>query len=121
MELLGLLIWLWLIYAFIAGVFAAPIIFFGRKRIHFQRWELLVIILPFVAWAILMFSDLSTGKKSLANLAEPFYFAWAVPLAALIRVWVGQKAPDRLSATILITAVCIIAILSFFLIPPLPE
>lgn len=120
MEIFGLFLWLWLLHAVFGAILAFPIIYFGRKRIHFQRSELLIFIIPFSIWAFLMSTDLSLGK-SLANLGEPFYFVWGIPLAAGIRVMIGTRVPENRFAIALIVLVSIFAVIVFFATPPLPE
>ena len=120
MEEFGAMLWIWFVHAAIATVLSAPIVFFGRKRVHWRSWELLALVLPFIVWSLLMFSDLSTGK-SLANLGEPFYFSFAVPVAALVRVAVGTRIAERTFAGCLIAALCVVAVGVFFIVPPLPE
>ena len=112
---------IWAMHAAIAGVLSAPVVFFGRNRVHWRYWELLVLVLPFVVWTVLMSSELSTGRKSLANLGEPFYIAVAVPVIALVRVAIGTRIPERACAGALIALMSIIAGGVFFLVPPLPE
>ena len=112
---------IWLLHVVIAGVFTAPIVFLGRKRVHWRAWETVVFVLPFAVWAVLMFSDLSIEHKSLANLGEPFYFAAAVPVAALVRVAIGRRITEHFAAGSLIAVMCVIASGVFFLVPPLPE
>lgn len=121
MEELGAILLIWLLHVVIAGVCTAPVVLLGRRRVRWQPWELLVFVLPFTVWAVLMFSDLSTGRKSLANLGEPFYFAAAVPVAALVRVAVGLRISARACAGGLIAGVCGVAVGVFFLVPALPE
>ena len=121
MEEFGAMLWIWLVHAVVASVLSAPIIFVARKRVHWRAWEALVLILPFLIWCLLMFSDLSTGKKTLANLGEPFYFALAVPVAAIIRATSGSRVPERVCAVSLIVLVSVIAAVVFFIVPPLPE
>jgi hypothetical protein len=120
MEKFLALLWIWLLHAVFAGVLAAPIAFLGRKRVHWRAWELFVLVLPFFVWAVLMSSKLSIGK-SLANLSEPFWFALAVPVAALVRVAVGSRVSERACAASLIALVCVAAAAVFFIVPPLPE
>jgi hypothetical protein len=121
MEMFGGMLLVWLVHTVIAGVLTAPIIFFGRKRVHWQWWELSAWILPFAVWLFLMFSELSTGKKSLANLGEPFYFSLAIPLAALVRVGVGTRCAERVCSGVLLGMLCGVAAGVFFLVPSLPE
>jgi hypothetical protein len=116
----GAMLWIWFVHATIAAVLSVPVVFFGRRRVHWQWWELSVLVLPFIVWTLLMFS-LSTGRKSLANLGEPFLFSFAVPLAALARVCIGTRFPERRFAVALILALCSVAIAVFFGVPSLPE
>jgi hypothetical protein len=111
----------WLIYVAIAGVLAAPIVFFGRRRVHWMWWETLVFIVPFFIWMGLMFSELSTGRKSLANLGEFVFIGFAVPVAALVRVALGMRVRERACAGSLFALVCLTAVGVFWLTPMLPE
>ena len=119
-EEYGAVLWIWFVHAAIAGLLSAPVVFFGRNRVHWQAWELLVLIVPFVVWCLLFFSSLSDGK-SMGNLAEPIYFALAVPVVALARVVIGSRAPEHVSAGILIALMCVVAACVFFFVPSLPE
>jgi hypothetical protein len=121
MEEFGAMALVWVIHAGIAVAVSAPIVFVGRKRVRWQVWELLVLVLPFIVWSGLMASELSTGKKSLANLSEPFYFALAIPVAALVRIAAGPRVPQPLCSGGLIAAMCLLAGAVFFLVPALPE
>ena len=114
------MLFIWLVHAIIAAVLSAPIVFFGRKRVHWHFWELLVLILPYTVWCLLFFSELARGK-SMANFAEPFIFALAVPVAALVRVAISSRVPQRLCAGVLIATMCVVAAGVFFIVPPLPE
>jgi hypothetical protein len=121
MEVLGAMLLIWMVHAVIAAIPSAPIVFFGRKRVRWRFWELLVLVLPFIVWCLLMFSELSTGRKSLSNLGEPVCFALAVPVAALVRVAVASRIPERPCAAVLIAMACMVAAGVFFVVPPLPE
>jgi hypothetical protein len=121
MQEFGALWFIWLMHAGIAAVLSTPVVFFGRKRVHWQWWELSAFIIPFAVWALLMFSDLSTGRKSLSNLAEPVYFSVAYPLAAAMRIFIGTRVRERASAGGLILGLCVLAAVMFFLVPSLPE
>ena len=121
METFGLLLRIWAMHTAIAVVSSAPIVFFGRKRVRWRLWELLVLVLPFTVWTLLMFSEFSTGRKSLANLGEPFYIALGAPVAAFVRVAVGSRIPDSVCIASLIATLCLVAAGVFFIVPPLPE
>ena len=88
------MIFLWSVHAAIATVLSAPIVFFARKRVHWRWWELSALVLPFAVWLILMHSELATGRKSIANLGEPYLFSLAIPLAALVRVWARDSMSE---------------------------
>jgi peptidoglycan/LPS O-acetylase OafA/YrhL len=119
-EELGGLCLIWLMHAGLAVVLTAPIVLLSLGRVEWRWWEASVFVLPFVIWAMLFTSELSLGK-SLANLGEPFYFGFAIPAAALLRVVMARRVPERLCGAILVAAVCGAAVAVFFLTPPLPE
>jgi len=110
---------IWLIHAGIALILSGPIVFLGRKRVRWRLWELLAVILPFSIWAILMASELSLGRKGLGNLYEAFYLALGVPLAAIVRIVIGSRGRQQACAGSLIAVLCIVAVVVFFVVPPL--
>ena len=121
MHEFGAMVWIWTIHAVIGAVLCAPIVFFGRRRVHWHWWELAAFIVPFLVWSALMFSELSTGRKSLSNLAEPFFLTAALSLAAGTRVLIGAGARERATAGGVFFALCVLAAGVFFVIPSLPE
>jgi hypothetical protein len=117
-DSLGILL-IWLIHACIALVLSAPIVLLARKRVDWHAWELLAIVLPFAVWSLLIkWND--TGK-TLANLAEPFAFALAIPVAAMFRAAVGKRLPQERLAGFLIAMLCLVAAAVYFVMPALPE
>ena len=50
----------------IAGVLSTPIVYFGRRRVCWRLWELLVLVLPFAFWSVLMFSVFSGHRQKRA-------------------------------------------------------
>ena len=111
---------IWMMHVVVAVVFSAPIVFFGRTRVHWSRWDLLAFVLPFGVWLALMESSAGVGK-SLANLVEPVYFSFAVPIAALVRVMLGARVRERACSISLVALLCLTAICVFRWTPPLPE
>src|SRR5438477_11696028 len=109
MQLFRGMIFVWSVHAAIATVLCAPIVLFGRKRVHWRWWELSALVLRFTVWLFLMLSDLATGRKSIANLGEPYYFSVAIPLAALARVSLGTRFHERVSSAVLIGILCAVA------------
>jgi len=115
------LLTIWFGHAVVGTALAWPILFFGRKRVGWARWELLALTIPFCLWVLLMLSPLSTGRKSLANLGEPIYISFAMPLLALLRVCLGRRISEKVYAGSFITALCVVAAAVFFMVPFLPE
>ena len=114
MEAAGILFKIWMVQAAIGGALSAPILFFGRKRVGVALWEFLALIIPFLVWMALMLSPLATGRKSLANLGEPIYISFAMPVLALIRVAIGTKISERVCAVSFISFLSIVAAAVFF-------
>lgn len=121
MEKISILFSIWVIFSIPAALLAGLVIFFGRHRVDPKGWDALIFVVPFGIWACLISSDLSVDQKSLGNLGEPIYFMVAIPVAALVRVVVGRRLPQTPFAVALIVLVSIIAIATFFTVPPLPE
>lgn len=119
MEVIGLILLLWLYHTLIAGVLAAPIVFFGRKRAHWQAYELLAFVLPFSFWAMFMF--FGSQSKSMANFGEFFFVAISIPFAALGRVVQGSDKKQLEYSWLWILFLCVVAIATYFLVPSLPE
>ncbi len=119
MEGIGLILLLWSYHALIAGVLSAPIVFFGRKRAHWQACELIAFLMPFSFWALFMF--LGSRSKSMANFGEFVVVALAIPLAALGRVVVGGGKKQLEYSWLWILLLCGIAVATYFVVPSLPE
>src|SRR5262245_2534759 len=118
---MGTILLIWTVHAVAGAILSAPILYFGRKRVGWANWELLCMIVPFCVWALLMWSPLSAGRKSLANIGEPIYISFAMPIAALVRVGAGKHVPERICAAGLIGALCLVAATVFFAVPCKPE
>ena len=121
MESVGTLFLIWSVHAVIGAALSAPILFLGRNRVGWATWELLLLIIPFCVWEVLMFSPLAVGRKSLANLGEPIYISFAMPVLALLRVAVGRRISERVYAASFITALSVVAAAIFFMVPCRPE
>ena len=112
--------YIWVMHAVVAAVLSTPIVFLGRKRVHWGPLDFMAFVLPFGVWLVLSEFSEPTGK-SLANLIEPVYFSLAIPLAALFRVIVGARVREWACSTSLVALVCLTAACVFWLTPPLPE
>jgi hypothetical protein len=81
--------------------------------------DLLAFLLPFAAWVALI--SASFVGKSLGNLAEPIYFSFAIPVAALLRAIAGAQFEERTSSIGLVILLSLIAACFYSWTPPLPE
>ena len=113
------MLWIWFVHTLIGAVLSAPVVFFGRKRVHWGLFDLTAFLLPFAVWANLMNS--SMFSKSLANLGEPFFFSFAIPLAALVRVIAGSHGDERVWSVTLVASLCFTAAAVYCGTPSLPE
>jgi len=121
MDMIVTMFLIWLIHVAAGAALSSPILWFGRKRIVWTKWDLLALIIPFCIWLVLMSSPLSAGKKSLANIGEPIYISFAMPFAAMLRVGVGRHARNTSVALLVAGLLCGVAIATFFLVPMKPE
>ena len=120
-KFVPIMLWVWLIHAGIAAILSAPVVYFGRKRVHWHWHELLVFVVPFGIWFALN-GILDFVPKNLSNVViEPVIFGLAVPLAALVRVAIGTRISESASVKSLIGAVSVVAVGVFFMVPCLPE
>ena len=113
------MLWIWGVHSVIGAVFSAPIVWFGRKRAHWSLLDLLAFLLPFSVWGALM--NAHSMGKSLANLGEPFFFAFAIPVAAIIRVIVGAHVEERACSISLVVLLNLVAASVYWWTPALPE
>jgi hypothetical protein len=112
-------LWIWFVHAVIATVLSLPVIILGSRRVHWNRWDLSAFVLPFAVWLLLMAND---GQgKTLANLGEPFFFSFALPVAALVRVAIGTRVREVRCSISLLLLLCLVAIGVFFWTPALDE
>ena len=118
---MGTIFLIWTMHAVAGAILSTPILYFGRRRVTWANWQLLGLVLPFCVWLLLMLSPLSTGRKSLANVGEPIYISFAMPVVALVRVGAGKHVPESVLAAGLIGALCVLAALIFFVVPFKPE
>lgn len=112
---------IWTMHAAVGAALAAPILYLGRRRAGWANWQLFGLLLPFFVWLVLSLSPLSTGRKSLANIGEPILIGFAMPVAALLRVGMGRRFPERICAVGLIVFLCGVAMIVFFAVPFIPE
>ncbi|MBM3494037.1 MAG: hypothetical protein FJX72_06920 [Armatimonadetes bacterium] len=105
----------------IGALFAAPILWLGRRRIEWEAWMLLTPLVPFGVWFPLMTLTPLARGKSMANLIEIVYIIPSIPLAALALVLIGKRLPGRLSAALCTLGLALAGAAVCVLTPPLPE
>ncbi len=118
---MGTIFLIWAMHAVVGAALCAPILYLGRKRVSWANWQWLGLILPFCVWVALMLSPLSTGRKSLANIGEPIFISFSMPVAALVRVALAGAVSERACAAGIISALCLVAAAVFFVVPFKPE
>jgi hypothetical protein len=118
-EAIGLLFWLWFAQAVLALLLSSPLLYLARKRVIWRPWEAMVFVLPYAVW-LTCFLKFGEGK-SMSNLGECFTIACIIPVAVLTRIVTPGHKLQWLYSSILIFAMCLVAIVVFWLTPPLPE
>jgi len=106
------ILFLCLCSATIAVVLSAPIVFFGRRRVDWQVWEVLAFVLPFAVWCFLI--ALHDGGKSLSNLVEPILISLGIPVAVGLRLIIGRRESEAFVACHLIALLCVFAAAVYF-------
>ena len=109
----------WLIHAVVGVVPALIIAFLGRHRVSWRKWEAFAFLLPFGTWFFLTscFQQINPWK-GLGNLIlEPSCIGLAILFAALLRVALGRQCDETRLAVGLLTALCLLAALVYYLLP----
>jgi hypothetical protein len=112
MDILILIPVAWLLHVVVAGLPLALIVPLSRKRVHWQRWELLALILPYSIFTVLMLSNVES--KNPLNMFDATSISVAVAIAALVRVAVGTRIGERSCAILLMCLLCVVAVFVYF-------
>jgi hypothetical protein len=121
MNVIGLIFPMWVLHVVLTLLLASPVLLLGRRRAHWERRDLLALILPFAVWLTLMFSPLAHGKTFANALNEGLWMSAAIVVAALVRVWMSNLPHRRRYFPLLLAAVCVVGVIAFITTPPLPE
>jgi len=105
-----------LIFAGFTLLLSSPILVLGRKRIHWQLWELSVFVLPYAIWVSLFFSNIEP-KSDLNMAVETVFMILSVLVAVLARVIIEARFPERLCAAVLICLLCVVDVVIYFAVP----
>jgi hypothetical protein len=87
------------------------IVRFSRRRVHWEGWEVMGFVMPFVTWVFVKSADLyfPDQKENSAYPAELLYLALAIIAAALVRAGVGARLREPVVAASLLAVLCLIA------------
>ena len=110
---------IWLGQVAIAALLCLPIMFLGRRRVHWRKWEVAAFVVPFWIWGVLML--INGNGKTLANLQEAVVITLAIPLAALVRVAIGDKGHRLFYPVLALLLLCALSAGLYFFVPGLPE
>lgn len=118
-SLIGLALLLWMLYLIPAVLFSLPIGILGWCRAKWLWWESGIFILPYWIWFALGLTNLA--PKSLANFYEASWLGCLVPVAVLVRITTGQKIKRERAGLAITIALCLAAVLLYWIVPVLPE
>lgn len=106
----------------IPAILTFPVIFWSRGRVRWYPWEILAFVVPFGVWLTLRWQGADPPlQKGIDNLLESLFVGLGIPCAALIRVAVGHSLGNhgKTFATLLLLALCGLAVAVYFLTPDL--
>jgi hypothetical protein len=118
-EFVEMIFFLWGLFLLPAVPVCVAIWLLGRNRVHWNRFDFLVLVLPYIAWLALLCTNLCS--KSMSNVGEAFYMGMAVPLAPILRLIVGRRWNGRIVAATLLIVACAVGAGIYFTVPCLPE
>ena len=114
-----LFIYLFFLSALVSFLLSLPFIIRFRKIASWEKWELIVFLLPQLVWEKLFFVN-GTGK-SLTNLGESLPVIILIPTAIGIRALLVKGFNNRKLSVSLLIVLSIIAVLCYLLTPGLSE
>jgi hypothetical protein len=114
------LLCIWAGFVCIAVVLSAPIVLLSGNRVRWYIVDILALFVPFAVWLSLMV-DYGAGRKSLANLIEPWIIALSLPAAVLIRVAVGKRFSRMDCSGSFLVVLSLVAACIFWCTPALRE
>jgi len=110
----------YLFFAVPAILLALPVWFFGRHRIKWSGFDVLVFVIPWAVWALVFTFGPRDASLSSA-IVESVVLGFLSPLALVIRVIGGDKWNPKYSRIIGMAAVSIIGILLWGFVPFIGE
>ncbi len=95
------LFWIWLIQLLPLFIIGIPIWLITRKRIKWNKWDILVGIIPFFVWCVLTLTY--NNGKGIGNIIEGLLIGCFTPISPIVRAVVRDKMNQVvLSASLLI-------------------
>jgi hypothetical protein len=112
----------WYALTAIVGLLPATV-FLRRSPARVMWWEYLELVLPIAIWAGLWsIPAVIEGRKSLANLAEPFFLGLIVGSLGIVLRWGGTRfLGPMVLRWIFLASISAAAVLVVLLVPILPE
>ncbi len=118
-EFLELIFFLWGLFLLPTLPVCGAVWWFGRKRVRWNPFDFLVLVLPYAVWLGLLCTDLRC--KSMSNFSEAFYAGLATPLAPIIRLVLPKAWSGKIVAATSLIVACAVAMAIYFSVPCLPE
>ena len=112
------LVILGLLYTVPAAVLSLPFWIFGRFRARWVWWEFSIVFLPYVVFISLQLRHVK-GGLGLATLWGLLLLSVIAPVAALVRVVVGERVNRTLMAPGVLIGSCLFAVAFYLLLPPM--
>jgi hypothetical protein len=99
---------------------SVPTWIFGRRRAHWIWQDFILVIIPFVVWAVLVV--IYGLNKGLMNIIlEPTILGCLIAVGSIIRVIISDKKHEKTVATIVLILLCVMSGLLWLCVPGLPE
>jgi len=94
--------------------------YFTKNRRRWYIEDALILIVPFIVWAICFFAW--SSNKSLANLGvEPFYLGCSAALSPIVKYVQNRRIDERKLSFFMIVFISFIGIGLWLFMPALPE
>jgi hypothetical protein len=114
-----LILVVWPYYLLPVLIIGGPIWYWGRNKVTWVWSDYLILVLPYLIWAALMYLDHS--GKTLANLLEGFFIGCVASCAPILRLLFRQRVRDNIFSLSLLIIVCIASVAFHYFTPAIPE
>ena len=107
--------WIWLIHLLPIIIVGIPVWLLARERVKWNKWDFLIVIVPFLVWSALMFTH--NKGKGIGNITEGLLIGCFTPIAPIIRTVVRDKMNQVILSVILLIFLTLLAIGFWAFIP----